>query len=70
MIALAKVKVFKCPRCGTLLTFKLELPKDVKRWPFIMKAAHKTSDGKNCVIAVGIDPNYDIRELAREDMIQ
>lgn len=65
---MGQTKVFKCPKCGRLLTLKLQLPENVERWPFLIKIPHVSEDGSNCVIELGIDPNYQIRELGRSDM--
>ncbi|MHA1143497.1 MAG: hypothetical protein ACTSRW_02100 [Candidatus Helarchaeota archaeon] len=65
---MGKTKVFKCPKCDQILTLKIELPPNVKRWPFIFKVPHKNAAGDACVVVLGIDPNYQIREVGRSDM--
>jgi len=60
---MGKTKLFKCPKCGTLLTFKIELPPNNTKWPIIFPYPHTTADGSECNISIGIDPNYDIREV-------
>ena len=66
---MGKMKFFKCPKCGTLLQFTVELPEDNVSWPFVIHHRHVAADGKTpCDILIGIDNNYSIREVGKEGM--
>ncbi|MHA1893177.1 MAG: hypothetical protein ACTSX4_01625 [Candidatus Helarchaeota archaeon] len=62
---MAKVRFFKCPKCGTLLQLKIVLPENNNKWPYIFKHEHLSPDGKPCVIPISVDPNYNIREIGK-----
>ena len=63
---MAKMKFFKCPKCGALLQLRIQLPENNQQWPFIFKQKHYAPDGKTiCEIPIGVDPNYDIREVGK-----
>ena len=66
---MGKMKFFKCPKCGSLLQFKVELPENNTSWPFVIHHRHVALDGQTpCDILIGIDNNYSIREVGKEGM--
>ena len=62
---MAKMKFFKCPKCGSLLQLNIELPENNDKWPVIFQHKHQAPDGSECIIPIGVDPNYSIREVGK-----
>lgn len=65
---MGKVKFFKCPKCGTLLQIKVELPENNVSWPFVIHYRHLSPQKEPCDIVLALDPNYDIREIGKEGL--